>query len=75
MGYLAVRAQSGIPGVLNAYGVGRGKLYYEPAGRQRCPLRPSWDTPKYLSFAPQLFERLRERYGFDVHLCMTRTIG
>ena len=67
MGYLAVRAQSGIPGVLNAYGVGRGKLYYEPADAA-LPTETVWDTPKYLSFAPQLFERLRERYGFDVHL-------
>ena len=67
MGYLAVRAQSGIPGVLNAYGVGRGKLYYEPADAA-LPTETVWDTPKYLSFAPQLFERLRERHGFDVHL-------
>ena len=31
MGYMAIRAQSGVPGIKDAYGVGRGKLYYEPA--------------------------------------------
>jgi mannonate dehydratase len=67
LGYIAVRAQSGIPGLKDAYGVGRGKMYYEPAGAT-LPHETVWDTGKYLDFAPQLFERLRERYGFDVHL-------
>src|SRR6266853_3595981 len=31
LGYKAIRAQSGIPGLQSTYGVGRGKLYYEPA--------------------------------------------
>ena len=31
MGYKAIRAQTGVPGIKDAYGVGRGKLYYEPA--------------------------------------------
>ena len=31
MGYKAIRAQSGIPGLAMAYGVGRGVLHYEPA--------------------------------------------
>src|SRR5688500_9644896 len=31
MGYRAIRAQSGIPGITMAYGVGRGTLHYEPA--------------------------------------------
>src|SRR5262249_48041951 len=31
MGYRAIRAQSAVPGVLHAYGVGRGTMYYEPA--------------------------------------------
>jgi mannonate dehydratase len=67
MGYLAVRAQSGVPGLKDAYGVGRGKMYYEPADAA-LPRETVWDTRKYLNFVPQLFERLRERYGFDVHL-------
>src|SRR5467141_3201125 len=31
LGYKAIRAQSGIPGLQSTYGVGRGKMYYEPA--------------------------------------------
>jgi mannonate dehydratase len=67
LGYLAVRVQSGIPGLKDAYGVGRGKLYYEPADAM-LPTETVWDTRKYLNFVPGLFEKVRERYGFDVHL-------
>ena len=31
LGYKAVRAQSGVPGLDTAYGIARGKLFYEPA--------------------------------------------
>src|SRR5512138_1327052 len=31
LGYKAVRAQSGVPGLTGTYGVGRGQMYYEPA--------------------------------------------
>src|SRR6266850_3691624 len=37
LGYKAIRAQSGIPGLQSTYGVGRGKLYYEPA-EKNAPL-------------------------------------
>jgi len=67
MGYKAVRAQSGIPGIALAYGVGRGKLYYEPADAA-LPTETVWDTRKYLNFIPSLFDKLRETYGFDVEL-------
>ncbi|CAN5371298.1 D-galactonate dehydratase family protein [soil metagenome] len=67
MGYKAVRAQSGIPGIALAYGVGRGKLYYEPADAA-LPTETVWDTRKYLNFVPSLFDKLRETYGFDVEL-------
>lgn len=67
MGYRAIRAQSAIPGVKNAYGVGRGTLYYEPAEKGR-PLEAVWDTEPYLDFVPKLFERLRREFGFGVHL-------
>jgi mannonate dehydratase len=64
LGYKAVRAQSGIPGVAMAYGVGRGVLHYEPADAA-LPTETVWDTRKYLNFVPKLFERLREVYGAD----------
>jgi mannonate dehydratase len=67
LGYKAVRAQSGIPGLKDAYGVGRGKLYYEPADAA-LPSETVWSTSKYLDFAPSLFEKLRAAHGFDVHL-------
>ncbi len=66
-GYKAVRAQSGVPGVAMAYGVGRGDMYYEPADAQ-LPTETVWSTSKYLNFVPKLFDRLRDNYGFDVHL-------
>jgi mannonate dehydratase len=67
MGYQAIRAQSGIPGVRGAYGVGRGDLYYEPADGT-LPTETLWNTRSYLNYTPKLFERLRERFGFDHHL-------
>ncbi|WP_414695652.1 D-mannonate dehydratase ManD [Phenylobacterium sp.] len=66
-GYKAVRAQSGVPGVDLAYGVGRGDLYYEPADAQ-LPTETVWSTRKYMNYLPNLFEALRKRYGFDVEL-------
>jgi len=67
MGYKAVRAQSGIPGVKGAYGVGRGDMYYEPADAT-LPTETMWDTPSYLNFIPSLFEALRAAHGPDVEL-------
>ncbi len=67
MGYRAIRAQSAVPGVLHAYGVGRGTMYYEPAQKGR-PLETVWSTANYLDFVPQLFDRLRREVGYGVHL-------
>ena len=67
LGYKAVRAQCAIPGVVHAYGVGRGTLYYEPA-QKGMPLESVWSTERYLDFVPPLFDRLRREVGFDVHL-------
>ena len=67
MGYRAIRAQSGIPGLEATYGVGRGTLHYEPA-EKGLPTEALWSTEKYLNFVPTLFRRLREEFGDDVHL-------
>src|SRR5689334_18772880 len=67
LGYRAIRAQCAVPGVLHAYGVGRGTMYYEPAQKDR-PLESVWSTAQYLDFVPQLFERLRREVGYEVHL-------
>jgi mannonate dehydratase len=67
LGYRAVRAQSGIPGVKGAYGVGRGDMYYEPADAA-LPTETLWSTSAYLEFAPKLFEAIRAAHGFDFEL-------
>lgn len=67
MGYKAIRAQTGIPGVEKTYGVGRGTMFYEPADAA-LPSVTGWDTRKALNTVPKLFERLRDTYGFDHHL-------
>lgn len=67
LGYKAVRAQTGIPGVSMAYGVGRGKLFYEPADAA-VPTETLWDTARYLDFVPRVFETLRNHFGPKPHL-------
>jgi mannonate dehydratase len=67
MGYKAVRAQSGIPGLASTYGVGRGTLHYEPA-EKGMPPENVWSTERYLSFVPSLFARLRKEFGPELHL-------
>ncbi|SMF52016.1 D-mannonate dehydratase [Tistlia consotensis] len=67
MGYKAVRAQSGVPGLDTAYGIAKGELYYEPATKG-LPEVQVWSTEAYLDFAPRLFEAIRERHGMDFHL-------
>ncbi|HWC20124.1 MAG TPA: D-mannonate dehydratase ManD [Terriglobales bacterium] len=66
-GYLAVRAQTGIPGLKSTYGVGKKKGFYEPA-EKGLPYEHLWSTEKYLMYVPKLFETLRLKYGDDVHL-------
>jgi mannonate dehydratase len=67
MGYLAVRAQSGVPGLSSTYGVPKGDKAYEPAERG-LPTEGRWSTEAYLRHVPKLFERIRQQYGEQVHL-------
>jgi mannonate dehydratase len=67
MGYRAIRAQSGIPGLPSTYGVAHDKLFYEPA-EKGLPPENVWSTEKYLLHVPKLFEALRTRFGDDIHL-------
>ena len=67
LGYLAIRAQTGIPGLSTTYGVSEDKMYYEPADAS-LPSTVLWSTSKYMHHIPQLFDRLRSTFGFDVHL-------
>jgi mannonate dehydratase len=67
MGYQAIRAQSGVPGLEKVYGVGRGSMFYEPADAS-LPSEHDWDTAKYLRHTPQLFDAVRSALGWDHHL-------
>jgi len=67
MGYRAIRAQSGVPGLNAVYGVGRGRMFYEPADAD-LPSEHDWSTEKYLDHAPKLFQRVRDAVGWDTHL-------
>jgi len=67
LGYKAIRVQSGIPGLPSTYGVGRGKMYYEPAEID-APVENVWSSELYLDFVPTLFERVRREFGANLHL-------
>jgi mannonate dehydratase len=67
MGYLAVRAQSGIPGLESTYGVPKAAQPYEPAERG-LPSEGRWSTELYLRHTPKLFEKIRDACGEDIHL-------
>lgn len=66
-GYLAVRAQCGVPGLESTYGVSKDKMFYEPA-EQGLPPENSWSSEKYLLQVPKLFQALRSQFGDELHL-------
>jgi mannonate dehydratase len=67
MGYMAIRVQSGIPGLDSTYGVPKANLPYEPAERG-LPSESRWSTEAYLRHTPKLFDKVRARFGDEVHL-------
>jgi mannonate dehydratase len=67
LGYLAIRAQCGIPGLDHAYGIAKGAAPYEPAERG-LPPETVWSTERYLDFIPSVFDRLRREFGSDLLL-------
>ncbi len=66
-GFLAIRAQCGVPGVKKAYGISSGTKPYEPA-ESELPAETVWNTPRYLEIAPKLFQQLRKDHGNEVEL-------
>ena len=66
-GYKAVRVQSGLPGLDQPYGVGRGDLFYEPAEID-LPMLETFDSGPYLRGVPKLFAAVRDAVGWDVDL-------
>ncbi len=67
MGYKAIRLQTGVPGMKSTYGVSKDKMFYEPADAN-LPSENIWSTERYLDSLPRLFEKAREKVGFDPHL-------
>ena len=72
MGYLAIRAQSGVPGLASTYGVSRDKMFYEPADAD-LPTENVWSTPQYLEHVPKLIEA--ERSEAEQFACNAVVIG
>ena len=66
-GFVAIRVQSGVPGVESAYGVPHGDKAYEPA-QQGLAEEQIWETAPYLRYVPKLMDRVRSTYGSDFHL-------
>src|SRR5258706_1312902 len=58
LGYKAIRAQSGIPGLNSTYGLSHGAMAYEPAEKDAPPAN-QWSTEQYMRFVPQLIAALR----------------
>lgn len=67
LGYRAIRAQSGIPGIPSTYGVSKAKMFYEPA-EKGLPVENAWSSEKYLRFVPVLFDKLRAKFGDEFEL-------
>ncbi|MBN0038583.1 D-galactonate dehydratase family protein [Cellulosimicrobium cellulans] len=67
-GFLAVRAQSGVPGLETVYGVHRDVASYEPAARGAAPVEETWDTATYLRHAPEVLQGVRDHVGPELHL-------
>ena len=67
LGYKAIRVQSGIPGLASTYGVAKGQGRYEPAERG-LPHEYEWSSELYLRHVPNLFARVREEFGEEMHL-------
>jgi len=67
MGYRAVRVQVAVPGIERCYGIGRDKLFYEPADAA-VPTPATWDTRRYLSFVPDAIGRVRDEFGPQLRL-------
>jgi mannonate dehydratase len=67
MGYKAIRVQSGIPGLSSTYGVAKTPGRYEPAERG-LPHEYEWASEPYLRHVPELFAKVREAFGEELHL-------
>lgn len=76
LGYQAVRVQTAVPGLPATYGVGKDRMFYEPADAA-IPTETTWSTERYLVHTPQVFKAVRDEFGphlrllHDVHHRLT----
>jgi mannonate dehydratase len=66
-GYVAIRAQAGVPGFEGIYGIHK-QAKKQGKREDRLPVEEVWSTSKYLRHIPKVFEKLREVVGWDTHL-------
>ncbi|ROO61103.1 D-mannonate dehydratase [Micromonospora sp. Llam0] len=62
LGYRAVRVQTAVPGLPATYGVGKDRMFYEPADAA-IPTEATWSTERYLVHTPQVFAAVRDEFG------------
>jgi mannonate dehydratase len=78
LGYKAIRAQSGIPGLQSTYGGGQGRrMHYEPA-EPDAPTENLWSTELYLEFvrsSRNCSNACGVNSGRRFTCCMTRITG
>lgn len=71
-GYKAVRVQCGIPGMPTAsYGVSETKgdvQNYITSFTGSVPKEEIWDSDTYMRYMPDVFAKLREKFGFELKL-------
>src|SRR5580698_2852156 len=67
-GFIAVRAQVGIPGLPPIYGVGGRSNQAKGGMVNALPHEEVWSTSKYLIHIPKLFAKLRDALGDELHL-------
>jgi mannonate dehydratase len=66
-GYVAIRAQSGIPGLPNIYGTG-DQSKTNDAAHDGLPREEAWSTSRYLDTVPRLFEAVRAAHGREIEV-------
>ncbi|MFI6761081.1 D-mannonate dehydratase ManD [Micromonospora sp. NPDC050417] len=67
LGYRAVRVQTSVPGLRTTYGVGKDRMFYEPADAAIAS-EATWSTERYLAHTPTVFARVREEFGPELKL-------
>lgn len=74
MGFIAIRAQCGVPGIKKTYGISVGGKPYEPA-ESELPTETVWSTPRYLAWCPSCSSSCAAITAMRSSCYMTRITG